>query len=93
MPKDQKIIKSPFDVVTEPEAPKMPDHIQRVDFVVVERQVLKNGVDSISIKVDSTDPEYLKSVSSFELAGVIEAAKVNMLNKNLRPATPQEVQS
>lgn len=63
------------------EAPQvqLPEGVARVDFFVFERTINQDGTMGMQLRIDSTDPEYPNTISAFEVVGVLETAKFNVM--------------
>lgn len=57
----------------------LPEGVERVDFFVFERTTHKDGTMGMQLRIDSSDPSYPERINSFEVVGVLETAKFNVL--------------
>jgi hypothetical protein len=58
---------------------ELPEGVARVDFFVFERTINKDGTIGMQLRIDSSDPEYPNTLSTFEVVGVLETAKFNVM--------------
>jgi hypothetical protein len=58
---------------------ELPEGVARVDFFVFERTMKKDGSMDMQLRIDSSDPEYPNTLSAFEVVGVLETAKFNVM--------------
>jgi hypothetical protein len=58
---------------------ELPEGVARVDFFVFERTINKDGTIGMQLRIDSSDPEYPNTLSAFEVVGVLETAKFNVM--------------
>jgi hypothetical protein len=65
----------------QPVVPQMelPEGVARVDFFVFERTINKDGTMGMQLRIDSSDPQYANTISAFEVVGVLETAKFNVM--------------
>jgi hypothetical protein len=65
----------------QPVVPQMelPEGVARVDFFVFERTINKDGTMGMQLRIDSSDPHYANTISAFEVVGVLETAKFNVM--------------
>jgi hypothetical protein len=46
---------------------------------VFERTINKDGTMGMQLRIDSSDPQYANTISAFEVVGVLETAKFNVM--------------
>jgi hypothetical protein len=65
----------------QPVVPQMelPEGVARVDFFVFERTINKDGTMGMQLRIDSSDTQYANTISAFEVVGVLETAKFNVM--------------
>lgn len=76
---DEKFILPQFKAPEEAPQVELPEGVARVDFFVFERTINKDGTMGMQLRIDSTDPEYPNTISAFEVVGVLETAKFNVM--------------
>lgn len=76
---DEKFILPQFEAPKDAPQIQLPEGVARVDFFVFERTINKDGTMGMQLRIDSSDPEYPNTLSAFEVVGVLETAKFNVM--------------
>ena len=53
----------------------LPEEVQRVDVIIIEKVINKDGSMAINMKFESSDEAYRNSVTALEIIGFMEFAK------------------